>query len=70
MNTEAIKAYANAKAQAKPEIDDEWYRFDDNWDINIFWDNAFAHFSVFVYPVIDKQVQTDFGFVYKFVVEV
>lgn len=70
MNTEAIKAYAHAKAHTNPEIEDEWYSFDDDWDINIFWDSSVSAFQVFVYPVVDKQVQTDYGFVYKFVVEV
>lgn len=67
MNTEAIKAYANAKAQAKPELDDEWYRFDDNWEVNVFYDGLKVR--VFVYPVIDMQVQTEGSSIYNFVLE-
>lgn len=73
MNTEAIKAYARAMYVANPEDTDAWYSFDDNWDINIYHTEFGAdpdQIYVVVYPVVDKQVQTDGGYVYSFVLEV
>ena len=61
MNTEAIKAYAQAAYRNDPDNTDIWESFDDNWDINVyhteFGDNeSLVHVAVF--PVIDKQVQS------------
>ena len=67
MNTEAIKAYANAKYQANLADTDAWYRFDDNWEVNVFYDGLKVR--VFVYPVIDMQVQTEGSSIYNFVLE-
>lgn len=65
MNTEAIRAYAHAMYAKNPEDMDAWHRFDDNWEINIFYDGMKTR--VFVYPVIDQQVQTKNSSIYSFV---
>lgn len=72
MNTDAIRAYAQAMYNTDPKDTDAWYAFDDNWDINIYhteFGSDPGKVYVAVYPVIDRQVQTGDGYVYSFVLE-